>query len=119
MVTFRSDLKETPMGDGIDRRTFVKRAGAAAVIAAVPLRMLAEATDASAAPAKAFRAFEFVHDRAVQIVMTRAKNPARYDLVVRKNGRKVASYPGVDTQTMDRWKTPYFSVRYVPVPSAA
>jgi hypothetical protein len=107
------------MGDGIDRRTFVKRAGAAAVLAAGPLRLLAGATDASAASAKAFRAFEFVHDRTVQIVMTRAKNPARYDLVVRKNGRKVASYANVNTQTMDHWKTPYFTVRYVPVPRAA
>src|SRR5262249_54847729 len=104
------------MGDGIDRRTFVKRAGAAAAIAAGPGRALWNATPASATP---FRAFEFVHARNVDIVLAPAKRATRYTMTVRKNGRKVAAYANVNTQAMDGWKTTWFTVRYVPVPGAA
>lgn len=104
------------MREAIDRRTFVKRVGAAAAVATVPVHALLSATPASA---RSFRAFQFVHARNIAIVLGPAKSPTRYTLTVKKNGKKVASYANVNTQTMDGWKTPYFTVRYIPVPGAA
>ncbi len=96
------------MRSTIDRRFFLSRVAALAIVA--PIAQVLRPTLALAAPD--LQGFRFIHDDSVAIVLDFAKKDDRYDLTVRVDGSDVEFFPNAHPMRFHGLRTDYFTVEY-------
>jgi hypothetical protein len=74
-------------------------------------------TAQSGPSSRRFNAFEFSHDKSVQIVISRHKlDPELFNIEVRQDGETVEFLEGHNDKTVVHIESEYFRTEYIPVP---
>ncbi len=94
------------------RRRFIQGVLAAAAAASVAM-----ATRTALSP-PTYLAFEFHHDAATAILISRSADPERLDIEVRRHGATVERFENAHPYRMFRLRSDYFSVSYHDPPTA-
>jgi hypothetical protein len=97
------------MGTELDRRSFMKLAGAVAAVVLAPLALFTRPWDS---PGRQTLGFRFAHDESVAIILDFADRADRYDVTVRRHGVDVEFFPNADPMRLHRLGSQLFEVEY-------
>ena len=73
-------------------------------------------SDQRVQPRAGFKAFMFVHDEGVEVVISRHLNPEMFNITVRQQGKDVESHEGLNDQTVTHIESKHIEVVYISTP---